>query len=167
MFSISTSFYLSDTTGGAGASTIIGVTRTATPDAGVPTQTSLVTGLTTPTSVEVSSSRIFWIDYDTFGNVGIAQSASRFGGPPFTSLPTTSGLRLLAIDPNNTSAFFVGIVPSTANGVSSIEKLSTFGSTTTPVRQGLTGIGGIAADSAYVYWTQSDGRVYRAQRNAF
>jgi hypothetical protein len=32
-------------------------------------------------------------------------------------------------------------------------------------RTGLAGLGGIAADASYVYWTQSDGRVYRALKD--
>jgi hypothetical protein len=163
----STYFYLVDTTSGAGATTIKGVTRTATPDGGVPTQTDLVTGLTNPTGLEVSSSRLWWIDYDNIGGDGTAQSASRFGGTPFTSAPATIGLKVLGLDPNNTSAAFVGTVPSTVTGASTITKLSSSSTFVTQVRQNLTGVGGVAADSSYVYWTQSDGRVYRAQRTTF
>ena len=162
----STSFYLVDNSLGAGGTTIRGVTRTATPDAGVPTLSTLVTGLTNPTELEVNTSRLFWIDYDTGLNIGIAQSASRAGGTPFTSV-TMTGLRLLALDPNSTSSFFVGVAASVAPGSSAIMKLSAFTTASGMVRQNLTGIGGIVADSSYVYWTQSDGRVYRAVRTTF
>jgi hypothetical protein len=161
----SSGFAIVDTTSGFGLSTIRSISRTATPDAGTPTFGDLVTGLSNPTQLEASgTSRLFWIADD---GAGVAQSAARFGGTAFSSTPATSGLKLLATDPQSTSSFFVGIAPSTSPGASSIVRLSAFSTTTTPVRSGLTGLGGIVADSSYVYWTQSDGRVYRAQRSGF
>ena len=161
----SSGFAIVDTTGGTGASAIRSIPKTGTIDAGVPTLSDLVTGLTSPTQLEASgTSRLFWIATD---GAGTAQSASRFGGSAFTSSPATIGLKLLSTDPNSTSAFFVGIDPSGVAGGAQIVKLSSFSVTSTPVRQNLTGLGGIVADSSYVYWTQSDGRVYRAFRNGF
>jgi hypothetical protein len=160
----SSGFSIVDTTGGFGASTIENIPLTATPDAGVPTFTDAVTGLTNPTQLESNSSRLFWIDDD---GSGTAQSASRFGGTAFASTPATTGLRYLATDPQSTSSFFVAITPSNAVGASQIVKLSAFSTTAVMVRQNLTGVGGVAADSSYVYWTQSDGRVYRAARTTF
>ncbi len=154
-----------DTTNGLGASSIRNIPKTGTIDAGTPTFTDLVTGLTNPTQLEASgTSRMFWIASD---GAGTAQSAFRSGGSAFTSAPATVGLKYLSIDPNNSSAFFVGIAPSVLPGASSIEKLSSSSVITTPVRQNLTGLGGIVADGSYVYWTQSDGRVYRALRSGF
>ncbi len=40
------------------------------------------------------------------------------------------------------------------------------GTSTTVFKSGLSGIGGIAADSSYVYWTQSDGSVRRAPKGS-
>jgi hypothetical protein len=165
-FTVDTSgFAIVDTTNGPGASAIRSVPKLGTLDAGVPTLTDLVTGLTDPTQLEASgTSRLFWIAND---GAGTAQSASRFGGSAFSSTPATLGLEYLATDPQSSSSFFVGIAPSTLAGASSIVKLSAFSTTPTPVRQSLTGLGGVTADSSYVYWTQSDGRVYRAQRTTF
>ena len=165
-FTVDTSgFVIVDTTGGAGASTLRSVPKAGTIDAGVPTLTDLVTGLTNPTQLEPgSTSRLFWIADD---GAGTAQSASRFGGTAFSSTPATVGLKYLSNDPQSTSSFFVGIAPSTLAGASQIVKLSAGSIISTPVRQNLTGLGGVAADSSYVYWTQSDGRVYRALRSGF
>jgi hypothetical protein len=160
----STGFSLVDTTNGTGASTIQNVPRTATPDAGVPTFTEAVNGLTNPTQLESNSTRLFWIADD---GSGTAQSASRFGGTAFSSTPATTGLRYLATDPQSTTSFFVAIAPSAATGASQIVKLSTFSTSPVMVRQNLTGVGGVTADSSFVYWTQNDGRVYRAARTTF
>ena len=161
----SSGFAIVDTTNGVGASAIRSVPKLGTVDAGVPTIGDLVTGLTNPVALEANStSRLYWISND---GAGTAQSAARFGGTAFSSTPATTGLKLLAIDPQSTSSFFVGIAPSTQPGASSIVKVSTFTQTSTPVRTSLTGLGGIVADSSYVYWTQNDGRVYRALRSAF
>ncbi len=161
----SSGFAIVDTTGGPAASSIRSIPKAGTLDAGVPTITDLVTGLTNPTQLEpASTSRLFWISDD---GAGTAQSASRFGGSAFSSTPATVGLKYLAADPQSTSSYFVGIAPSTLAGASQIVKLSSLSVATTMVRQNLTGIGGIAADSSYVYWTQNDGRVYRAPRSGF
>jgi hypothetical protein len=160
----SSGFSLVNTTNGIGASTITNIPRTATADAGVPTFTDAVTGLTSPTQLESNSSRLFWIAFD---GAGTAQSAPRFGGSAFSSTPATLGLTILATDPNSTSNFFVAIAPSTGTGASQIVKLSSFSTGGVMVRQNLTGVGGVAADSSFVYWTQSDGRVYRAARTTF
>ena len=161
----SSGFAIVDTTNGFASSAIRSVPKLGTIDAGAPTITDLVTGLTNPVALEPNgTSRLYWISDD---GAGTAQSASRFGGTAFSSTPATVGLKSLTIDPSSTFSYFVGISPSTQAGVSSIVKLSTSSTTTTPVRTGLTGIGGIAADSSYVYWTQNDGRVYRALRSGF
>lgn len=160
----SSGFSLVDTTNGIGATTIKNIPRTATPDAGVPTFTDAVTGLTNPTQLESNASRLFWIADD---GSGTAQSAPRFGGAAFSSTPATLGLRILSTDPQSTSSFFVAITPSTAVGASQIVKLSSFSTTAVMVRQNLTGVGGVTADNSFVYWTQNDGRVYRAARTTF
>jgi hypothetical protein len=160
----SSGFSLVDATNGAGATTIKNIPRTGTPDAGVPTFSDAVTGLTNPTLLESNSSRLFWIAEDLSGT---AQSASRFGGSAFSSTPPTNGLRALSTDPSSSSSFFVAISPSAAPGGASIVKLSAFSTTAVMVRQNLTGVGGVTADSSYVYWTQNDGRVYRAARTGF
>lgn len=163
----SSNIFIVDESGGAGAQAIRSIPRTATPDAGTPTFTDIATALISPTQLELNTSRLFWIDFDDGTSAGVAQSVSRFGGTPFSSTPATVGLRHLALDPQSTSSFFVVVAPSTAAGASAIAKLSTGSTTTTTVRQNLTGVGGVAADSSYVYWTQNDGRVYRAQRVGF
>jgi hypothetical protein len=161
----SSGFAIVDTTGGFGASAIRSVPKLGTVDAGVPTISDLVTGLTNPVALEPNgTSRLYWISDD---GAGTAQSAPRFGGTAFSSTPATTGLKFLTIDPSSTFSYFVGISPTTLPGASSIVKLSTSSTTTTPVRTGITAIGGIAADSSYVYWTQNDGRVYRALRSGF
>jgi hypothetical protein len=158
--------FLVDTSGGAGASAIRSIPRGGTVDAGTPVFTDIATALTNPTQLELNTSRLFWIDFDTGTNAGVAKSVSRFGGTTFSSTAATVGLRHLALDPQSTTSFFVAAVPSTP-GTSVIAKLSSSSTTPTPVRQNLTDVGGIAADASYVYWTQSDGRVYRAQRLGF
>lgn len=161
-------FYLSDTSLGAGAIAIQSIPKTATADGGVPTFTAIASNLVNPpVSLEVNTSRVFWLDYDTAQLEGTVQSVSRFGTTVTTSSPPTVGLRVLAVDPNSTTSAFLAIAPSTTTGASSVGKATTSGSSITTVRPSLTGVGGVAVDSSFVYWTQSDGRVYRGPRGAF
>ncbi len=164
----SSSFYLTDTSGGIGAAAIRSIPRTGTPDAGVPTLTDVATNLqSSPLGLELNTSRLFWVDYDMSQNLGVVQVVSRFGTTVSTTTPSTSGLRVLGLDPNSSTAAFIGMTPSTATGASSVGKTVFGSSSITNVRQNLTGVGGVAADTSFVYWTQSDGRVYRAPRGTF
>ena len=52
-----------------------------------------------------------------------------------------------------------------AKSTSSIYRAYYFGGASTTVfRTGLSGLTGLAADSSYVYWSHSDGRIRRASR---
>lgn len=152
-------FYLSDDQNGVGGTgTIMRTTKTATGDAGA-TFTSLVTGRSNPTGLEVNS-RLFWLELNTLAGTGTAHAnASSSSSISYTSVPALAGLKHLAID---TSSLYVWVATPTA-----IYRANYTGSQLQTLRTGLSGVGGIAVDSSYVYWTQSDGRVYRAFKNDF
>ncbi len=89
-------------------------------------------------------------------------SAPTIGGGPVSSIGTTHfGLTSFAVDPFE--AFIVAaIVPSQGVGQSSIIRVSLPAGTTTTLRSGLTGVGGVATDGNYVFWTDINGRVSKA-----
>lgn len=147
-------YFVDDPSGTAGSATIKYAGKTQTVDAGTPTLTNFATALTNPIGLDVNSSYAAWITYDAVNDVGTMQRLfySSAGSTPTTIIPATNGLRMLAVDPSSSSTFY-GAVPATGSIYRS--------GTTTPIVTGITGLGGIAVDSSYVYWTTSDGRVYR------
>jgi hypothetical protein len=86
------------------------------------------------------------------------------GGTATTVIPSTPGLRLVALDQSISSQVWGGVVPAGGQNCQIIRG-TTSGTTPTPVVQNITNLGGFAVDSTYVYWTQSDGRVYRRHKN--
>jgi hypothetical protein len=105
---------------------------------------------------------MFWVNVDTLGQGTGLSSSSSFLSTPTTVANAQTGLRIVAYDPTFTTTVWLGVVNGSTG---TILKASTSTSTATIFRQNLTGLGGIAVDSSYVYWTQSDGRVYRFLKN--
>lgn len=155
--------YFSDDQGGlSGQASLQSAPRTGG-DGGAPFTTTLVANQTSPRDLVVGPSHLFWLD-DRGGGVFSATSASKFA----TTIPrvSTSGstVRFIAADPQ-LGQYWIGIRGAGAGASSILRAVAGAGSTTT-FRAGLTGLGGIAVDDAFVYWTQSDGRVYRAPKSA-
>jgi hypothetical protein len=157
-----TRFYLSDETStGPGQAVIRSAPRNNNGNL-VPSLTPIATDQTGPRSLTAGMSNLFWID--ARGNdVFSATSASKFGSAPQVSRSGGS-VRFIAADPLSTTGYFIGIE---APGVGNCSILRAFaGSSSTSVfRSGITGLGGIAVDAAFVYWTESNGNVYRALKN--
>jgi hypothetical protein len=112
-----------------------------------------------PKEVRYSSStgQVYWTE---FGDE--IYSAPATGGGIVNSIGGIhTGLSTFAIDPFGTY-IVAAIVPSTLTGASSIVRIGLPGGSTTTVRSNLTGVGGVATDGTYAYWTDSSGRVFKA-----
>jgi hypothetical protein len=153
--------YFSDDKGGFTDQAIVSSVPRAG-DGGIPVTTPLVVDQTSPRDLVVSTSYLFWID-DRGG--GLSSARSGFKDTPFAATPSIVGstVRYVAAD-RFSSTYWVGINGPGFGGGSIVRAFG--GSAATSLfRSGITGLGGLAADSSYVYWTQSNGRVYRAPTN--
>jgi hypothetical protein len=135
------------------------------PDGGTsttPIVTKLVFGLTKPKGLTIGPTNFFWLD-DQAENFTVASSAPLTGADAGLNRAVPGG-RFIATDPTSPTTFWIALSPSNAKGDAYIVKASALSTQLTPFRSGLTGIGGITADATHVYWTQNDGRVYRAPK---
>ncbi len=151
-----TNLYFSDPSAGS-----VGAIAVAGADGGTPAILSIATGQLSPSEVQLpsSSSFVYWTSDDN-GN-GSVSSASRFGGGIVTSIASKPAVKSFVVDTSGGNVWFTS-VPSNGIGASSIWRVSTSGGLATLYRANLTEIGGIAVDNSFVYWTQGNGRVYRA-----
>ena len=87
---------------------------------------------------------------------GAHPSAPAPGTPPSTlTVALDPPSRMLACAPVDSTRMLLGDAHGRLLGLQ-LERAS--------FRDGLTGIGGITVDETHVYWTQNDGRVYRAPK---
>lgn len=156
-----TYLYFVDNSQGAGLSTISRTSRAGN-DGGAATLTTLLSNQTNPIRLKVGSSRTYWINYDGVNIIGEGRTASTGSSIATINAPAQSGMRFLTPDPSNTSVAYIGVVPVGNANDSKILRVGTSSGSMTVFRSGISSLGGIAVDSSYVYWTASDGRVYRA-----
>ena len=120
---------------------------------------------TSPRSFTVGPAQLFWIDArgnDVFSATGTSKLAAQ--GTPALVARSGMDVRLIAADPSSSGSHFLA-TEQPGTGTWSI-LWAFFGSSSPSVlRSGIRGLGGIAVDTAYVYWTESNGRVYRALKN--
>jgi hypothetical protein len=148
--------FFSGDPGTLGGATIYYATRPGPGDGG--TYVAAVTGRTAPTKLQSNGSRLAWIE--TGSGLGtVFTNSSRFSATNYAAIGPAAGLQFLALDPS-TSYVWGASTSSIVRGYYAGSQQATF-------RTGLVGVGGIAVDSSNVYWTQSDGRVYRASRVGF
>lgn len=134
---------------------------TSEADGGAAAPTTLISSRVSPRGLESSSSYLWWLESTT----SFYTSTSKSGSPIAmnTMLPFSSGYQFTASDPSSSSFW---VASSSAIYRATNDGLGTAGSQL--FRDDLQNIGGIAADSQYVYWTQlSDGIVRRADRSGF
>lgn len=154
LYSDTSYFFFSGDTAVAGGASVYYGTRAGPGDAG--SFNIVASGRTGVRNLQGNTSRLFWIE--TSGGLSTANAnSSRFSSSVFTSVGPQPGIAFLAPDPSSTYLW--------AASTSTIWRGIYSGGTPTTFRSGLTGIGGIAVDSFNAYWTQSDGRVYRASRS--
>jgi hypothetical protein len=156
------SFYFSDDQGGVQGDALI-KSAPRGGDGGMPVSTELVSGQGSPRNLLVGSAYLFWLD-DLGTGAYSARSASKtfFPNTGQTSLAGSS-LRFIAASPFD-GTYFLGNIGVDS---SSIYRAFAGSSSSSMFLGGIPGLGGIATDGTYVYWTQSDGRVYRAPVNSF
>jgi hypothetical protein len=157
-------FYFSEIPSGTphGQATVESATRFPDGGGSVPVITKLVAGQTAPFELTVGPEHLFWLDEQPGGLVS-ANTAPKLGEGAGLARPVPGG-RFLAVDPSSPTTFYVGITNSLTAGDSYIVKASVLSAAVTSFRAGLTGLGGIAVDATHVFWTQNDGRVYRAPK---
>jgi hypothetical protein len=129
-------------------------------DGGVATPTPILTGRQSPRNLE-GGYGFFWIEGNgTSDTVWATSSRSASPSAYDTGVPAGIGFEHFArygsSAPSSTSTYWV------ANSSSIYRAYYVGGSQTAPFRTGLPNIQGIAADSTYVYWSQTDGRIRRA-----
>lgn len=165
LFVDSSYIYFSDSTIGTGA--IYYVSKSLVSDAGAGNFTAIVTARSFPRRLDAysfstsSTYRLAWLEGPTATSATAFANTSRFTDATQQIHPLTTGLKHIVVDPSNpTSSVWLAtdtqILRTTMNGaVTPTEGLPfrTFAGAT---------VGGIAVDASYVYWTRSDGRVYRA-----
>jgi hypothetical protein len=155
-------FYFSDEQDGLTGQASIQSAPRSGGDGGAPFTTMLADNQRSPRDLAVGPWHLFWLD-ERGGGVFSATSASKFSTTIAQVSSSGSIVRFVAAD-QQLSQYWVGIRGAGTGASSILRAVPGTGSTTT-FRAGLTGLGGIAVDNAFVYWTQSDGRVYRAPKN--
>jgi hypothetical protein len=157
---------------------VLSVARDADVDGGSPTFTTLASGQASPFGMSVGPSYLAWFDSLRDGTLA-ARSASKFvqfpapppTGPDAGLLLAATFTPYVAADPI-TNDYWVG-AGNGGNGGNAgwqIYKITAGTSNTTLFRSGAPGtayLGGLAVDATYVYWTRSNGRIYRAFKNVF
>ena len=172
-------FYFSEDSSldvGSPKASVLSVARDADVAGAKPTFTTLASRQAAPFGMAVGPSYVAWFDSLRDGTFA-ARSASKLEQPPtadsaaagFSIAATRTGLHVAA-DPI-TNDYWVG-VGNDESGAWSIHKIAAGTSNTTLFRSGTSAdkrgfgvIGGLAVDATYVYWTRSNGRVYRALKN--
>lgn len=119
-------------------------------DGGVASPTPIVTGRFNPSALEAST-LLWWLESGSLYRASKTPSTTALSSN-LGSTTTTS----LAPDPLSSDCW--------AAGSTTIYRATSTGTALT-FRSSLSGVNGVAADSQYVYWTQSDGRVRRAPKN--
>lgn len=147
-------FYFSTDPGTVSGGSILYATRPGPGDGG--TFNTVVSSRTGPQKLQVNSSRLLWLE-SSGGTSTVNTNSSRFSSIAYTAVGPATGLFALA--PDTSSTYVWGATSST------ITRGYYAGGQQTTFKSGLVGVGGIAVDSSYVYWTQTDGRVYRASRS--
>lgn len=137
------------------------VLKSSVSDAGTSGWSASITGRSYIHTVKPGSSRLFWLEYNSGTDTGIAYgNSSKTSSINYQVHPSTTGLRYIAADPSSSTQVWLATPTQILRGTYS----SGVSGAAVPFRTGLTNVGGIAVDSSYVYWTQSDGRVYRASK---
>jgi len=169
-------FYFSDT-GDAfdihPTASVFSATHDADVDGGTPTFTTLATGQWQPSRIAVGPFYIAWIDAQHDGMYAATRAlkaAQKVPGPPVVVLQG-SWIPGIAVDPS-TDDFWIGVDTTSIGGSGGsgaggwrIHQAPAGSTTTTLFRSGTGDLGGIAVDETSVYWTLSNGRVYRAFKN--
>ncbi len=171
-------FYFSEDNGldvGPPKANVLSVTRDADVAGAKPTFTTLASGQASPFGMAVGPSYVAWFDALRDGTFA-ARSASKLEPLPIPKDPDAA-LLLAAMTRPHVAAdpiandYWVG-VGNDGSGAWSITKITAGTSNTTLFRSGTTAdkrgfgvLGGLAVDATYVYWTRSNGRVYRALKN--
>jgi len=154
-------FYFSDDKGGFTNQAIV-ESAPRTGDGGMPPVTQLFVDQTSPHDLAVGSSYLFWLD-DRGSGISSARSGDKL--TPFGAKQSVTGssVRFIAAE-RFASSYWVGIAAPGFGG-GTIQRAFGGSTSTSPFRTGITGLSGLAVDFGYVYWTQTDGSVYRAPRN--
>jgi hypothetical protein len=129
-----------------------------TPDAGAPV---FIGGLRSPTSIVGRFDVVYFIDHDANG-ASIGKSFKTFDATTIRSLtPPLPGLDIVVPDSTfESTAWFA------ARGESGMIVRGSTVDGAVVCNSEISGLGGIAVDDRFLYWTQADGGIYRQEKSA-
>ena len=128
-------------------------------DGGAPLASSLAGGQYGPRDLVVGSSYLFWVD--NHGGTYQTAAVSKSGAGSVQLGTSGPFVRFVVPDPDLLNSYWIGLSQFQV-GQSTILKAFANTITTTIFRSSLDSLNGLAVDGNFVYWTQNDGRVYRA-----
>ena len=136
------------------------------PDAsGLPDAAVLVPGLNAPSHLTATSTDLIWLDIDDQSLLSEVSHAPKTGAEAGLSNDLSAPISTIAVDPVDARIFYVATVASATNGGGEIHRYRTDGGKVTDIAlYGIPSLNGLAVDETYVYWTENDGRVYRAPK---
>ncbi len=159
-------FYFIQDNGIQGQASIQRMLRSSADGGATPALQDIITVQSNPNHLELlSSSYLAWLNFDAAGTQAVLLTAFNSGGSTNTSIPPTANLKLLGIEYSSSSSYvWGGVVPADGNNCQILRGFGTSPGTPTTVVQGIKGLQDFTVDSSYIYWTQSDGRVYRRSK---
>lgn len=126
----------------------------ADPSSDAGTGQLIVGALSSPQRLVATFSTLFWTS-----SSGVFASSRSAGSTAYSSLLPSAGSYVLSLDTNGSDVW-------AASSSAIYRAVYNPGTPPTAFRSGLAGVGGVAADSTNVYWTQADGTVRRAPKVA-
>ncbi|MDB4946002.1 MAG: hypothetical protein JWP97_5536 [Labilithrix sp.] len=132
-------------------------------DGGAVDASPLYANQTLPSQLLADGTNLYWVDRTSSASVSVVYGP-RAGGTTPVSTPFT-GSAAIALDPAQPGRLWFATRASTdPDAPSLLYSADTSRDEVRLVRAGLRGVNGVAVDGTHVYWTQSDGRVYRAAK---
>jgi len=154
-------FYFVRDPGTPNGASIQRMLRSSTDGGATPPLTDLVLSQTNPTALRLhSSSYLLWLNTDTSG-LSALNASFNSGGTVYNPIPAIANLKLLAVDTSSSTVWGAILPPGGNDGQILRATTTSLGTPPTTVVKGIKGLQGFTVDSSYIYWTQTDGRVYR------
>lgn len=122
----------------------------------------LVPNASNPTHLVATATELAWLDIDETNGPSIISHAPKTGADSAAAYNLFIPIIELVVDPTDAHTFYAASTSSAVTGPAQIYRYRTDTTSSTVVLSGMDSVNGLAVDDAYIYWTQNDGRVYRA-----